>query len=272
VLDASQNVVASYEYDEFGVETGNYTLDQPYRFSTKRYYDGIGINYYGYRFYAASLGRWMTRDPLGETGGMNLYGFVGNGPMNAVDPWGLAYYNIEESTAFWEQYAVNGLEQGGLIGSSKGIIGASMNAFIEFWGAQAIANNSRIAGNADCSTGQRLWAGTKVIGQIALSSGGLEAGASWLGRPFWRYMGQGSNPLSKWLTRGWGWAAPYGDDFARAAGEMQIPLERTGPITNVNPVEVPWYKPVVGPRSATAHPEWGVGGGPEYYQGWRFPE
>jgi RHS repeat-associated protein len=89
LLDASQNVVASYSYDEFGVQTGNYTLDQPYRFSTKRYYDGIGLSYYGYRFYAASLGRWLTRDPLGEKGGLNLYGFVGNGPMNQVDYYGL---------------------------------------------------------------------------------------------------------------------------------------------------------------------------------------
>jgi RHS repeat-associated protein len=89
VLDASQNVVASYSYDEFGVQTGNYTLDQPYRFSTKRYYDGVGLSYYGYRFYSASLGRWLTRDPIGIAGGLNLYGFVGNGPMNGVDAWGL---------------------------------------------------------------------------------------------------------------------------------------------------------------------------------------
>ena len=31
----------------------------------------------------------MTRDPLGEAGGINLYGFVGNNPVNAVDPFGL---------------------------------------------------------------------------------------------------------------------------------------------------------------------------------------
>jgi hypothetical protein len=31
----------------------------------------------------------MTRDPLGIAGGLNLYGFVGNGPMNAVDAQGL---------------------------------------------------------------------------------------------------------------------------------------------------------------------------------------
>jgi type VI secretion system secreted protein VgrG len=90
VLDASQNVVASYEYDEFGVETGNYTLDQPYRFSTKRYYDGIGLSYYGYRFYEAAIGRWLTRDPIGISGGLNLYGAMDNNAVNVIDTFGLA--------------------------------------------------------------------------------------------------------------------------------------------------------------------------------------
>ncbi|PHR26054.1 MAG: hypothetical protein COA36_13185 [Desulfotalea sp.] len=35
------------------------------------------MNYYGYRFYNSKIVRWMNRDPLGEKGGFNLYGFVG---------------------------------------------------------------------------------------------------------------------------------------------------------------------------------------------------
>jgi hypothetical protein len=40
-------------------------------------------------FYNPEQGRWVTRDPLGEVGGMNLYAFVGNNPVNWVDPFGL---------------------------------------------------------------------------------------------------------------------------------------------------------------------------------------
>jgi RHS repeat-associated protein len=58
------------------------------QFSTKPYDDKTGLSYYGYRFYAPALGRWMTRDPIGERGGINLYGFVDNNPINYVDPDG----------------------------------------------------------------------------------------------------------------------------------------------------------------------------------------
>ncbi|MCP3891851.1 MAG: hypothetical protein GY702_23740, partial [Desulfobulbaceae bacterium] len=43
----------------------------------------------GYRFYQAELGRWVSRDPLGEDGGVNLYGFVGNEPNQKTDLLGL---------------------------------------------------------------------------------------------------------------------------------------------------------------------------------------
>ncbi|MCP4021329.1 MAG: RHS repeat-associated core domain-containing protein, partial [Desulfobacteraceae bacterium] len=63
--------------------------DQPFMFSTKRYLAGPGLNYYGYRFYQPKVGRWLKRDPLQEAGGLNLYGFVLNNPVNWVDPLGL---------------------------------------------------------------------------------------------------------------------------------------------------------------------------------------
>jgi len=40
-------------------------------------------------FYDPSLGRWLNRDPIEEQGGINVYGYVGNAPSDAVDPFGL---------------------------------------------------------------------------------------------------------------------------------------------------------------------------------------
>jgi RHS repeat-associated protein len=42
-----------------------------------------------YRVYDPALGRWLSRDPIEEDGGINLYGYVGGNFVNAVDPLGL---------------------------------------------------------------------------------------------------------------------------------------------------------------------------------------
>jgi RHS repeat-associated protein len=41
-----------------------------------------------YRGYNASLGRWLNRDPIGEVGGLNLYAYVNNNPLDSSDPTG----------------------------------------------------------------------------------------------------------------------------------------------------------------------------------------
>ncbi|MCI5115755.1 MAG: RHS repeat-associated core domain-containing protein [Candidatus Electrothrix sp. AX1] len=89
LIDDAEAMVAGYVYSPFGrllTKTG--TLDQPFRFSTKAFDEQTGLAYYGYRFYWPSVGRWINRDPIGEAGGINLYGFVGNDPVNWIDPNG----------------------------------------------------------------------------------------------------------------------------------------------------------------------------------------
>jgi len=47
-----------------------------------------GVPYYGMRYYNPRLGRWISRDPIGEKGGHNLYCFVVNDPVIHFDPFG----------------------------------------------------------------------------------------------------------------------------------------------------------------------------------------
>jgi hypothetical protein len=48
----------------------------------------VGLYYYGYRHYAPHLGRWLSRDPIEEQGGLNLYGSFMNAPILQIDPTG----------------------------------------------------------------------------------------------------------------------------------------------------------------------------------------
>ena len=98
--DADGNSVAEYEYTPFGEELSRSgTYDSRFRFSSKERDPETGFYDFGYRVYAPALGRWLSRDPLGEFADPlhNLYRFVGNNPLNAVDPDGLATYQIQQA-------------------------------------------------------------------------------------------------------------------------------------------------------------------------------
>ena len=61
----------------------------PWQFSTKYWDEETGLGYWGYRWYEPERGRWASRDPVGEKGGMNAYSFLLNRSTDRVDSKGL---------------------------------------------------------------------------------------------------------------------------------------------------------------------------------------
>ena len=97
--DAQGNVVAEYTYDAFGklISSSGPMADVfSFRYSTKYFDVETGFYYYGYRFYSPELKRWITRDPIGEEGGVNLYVYCENASTHLFDPNGL--------TKYWDNY------------------------------------------------------------------------------------------------------------------------------------------------------------------------
>ncbi len=84
-------IAAKYEYDSYGKRINTATqgeYDQPYRFSTKPVDDETGLDYWIKRYYSYDLGRWVSRDPIGERGGVNLYAYAGNSSVIGYDALG----------------------------------------------------------------------------------------------------------------------------------------------------------------------------------------
>jgi RHS repeat-associated protein len=84
--------VARYEYGPFGeTVTSRDVLAgvNPFRFSTKYQDAETGLLYYGYRYYSAGMGRWLSRDPIGEAYLPNLHSICSNNLVQDVDVAGL---------------------------------------------------------------------------------------------------------------------------------------------------------------------------------------
>jgi RHS repeat-associated protein len=88
VTDASGNLVTEYDYDLWGNRT-RIQGTQDFNLTFTGHWVIKDLALAPFRTYNPYLGRWISRDPIGEKGGINLYGYVGNGPVNAVDPLGL---------------------------------------------------------------------------------------------------------------------------------------------------------------------------------------
>ena len=102
--DEQGNVVAEYAYDAFGrtvAKSGTMADVFTIRYSTKYYDAETGMYYYGKRYYVVMLCRWLTRDPIEEQGGVNLYGFCGNNGVSKWDSVGRAFSDFAEPGVGW---------------------------------------------------------------------------------------------------------------------------------------------------------------------------
>ena len=82
---------ALYEYGPYGNilrMEGNAAEDNPFRFSSEYADDELGLVYYNYRYYNPQNGRWISREPIGEIDGWNLYSFVNNRLIQYIDSLG----------------------------------------------------------------------------------------------------------------------------------------------------------------------------------------
>ena len=72
----------------FTSETQNAVPGKPLA-TPKTHTPGSRVKNLGYRYFQPETGRWLSRDPIGEVGGRNLYSLGGNRPVDRVDAFGL---------------------------------------------------------------------------------------------------------------------------------------------------------------------------------------
>ena len=88
ISNGSGVVTTVNTYDESGIPgSGN---GGRFQYTGQMWLGELGMYHYRARMYSPTLGRFLQTDPIGFGGGMNIYAYVGNDPVNFTDPTGLA--------------------------------------------------------------------------------------------------------------------------------------------------------------------------------------
>jgi RHS repeat-associated protein len=84
------SVAATYTYDSFGFMTGSTgSATNWFRYTARQFDSDTGLYNYRARYVDPTIGRFISEDPIRFMGGTNFYRYVGNSPLDFVDPFGL---------------------------------------------------------------------------------------------------------------------------------------------------------------------------------------
>ena len=104
VLSATGARLNHFDYDPYGNATAatgaSHASWTDFRYAGLVFHPTSGLYLATHRAYDPAIGRWLSRDPIAEQGGINLYGYVGGNPISRFDPHELCYlYDVQQAVA-----------------------------------------------------------------------------------------------------------------------------------------------------------------------------
>jgi len=169
-LDQQAQLISEEGYYPFGATawmTASSEIEVSYKFVrySGKEMDVSGLYYYGARYYAPWLQRWVSADPAGDVDGLNLYGFVGNNPLRFVDLAGTkkaesVIYNYSQFMNVLSFFSEQTLEQLDNVFNQKNIktelaknvVGEAVGALTTNVLGAVLANRSALDGSAVLSS------------------------------------------------------------------------------------------------------------------------
>ena len=94
VFGSDGYIKTTYSYSPFGNVSPVGNFEQNFQWSSEFYDPELSLVYYNYRHYSPTTARWLSRDPIEEQGGLNLYWFVANNSTGYFDILGMGDFTI----------------------------------------------------------------------------------------------------------------------------------------------------------------------------------
>jgi len=161
LTNSSGQTSEKHAYTPYGVDTVSTPGIAGLRFTGRRLDPETGLYYYRGRAYSPALGRFLQTDPIGTQGGINLYAYVGNDPLDLIDPMGLM--NV------WDTLRLTG----GLVEVGAGVAGGLVTSWTGIGGAAGA-----IAVVHGLDVVQAAWRGTDTFTSQGLQATGLSQNAA----------------------------------------------------------------------------------------------
>ncbi len=181
LADTNGVIVESYRYDAWGRTTvydanGN-TLAQSavgnrIGWQGREYSWKTGLYYFRARWYDPITGRWLSPDPIGIAGGLNMYVFAVNNPVNFTDPYGLFWEDLNLYGSMSDM-ATSGWNRGGFWGGVQGNFYSGMSALLDTIGGADvgdIAGQSGYYSGSDECQGKAWKYGIYAIGMVGINA------------------------------------------------------------------------------------------------------
>jgi RHS repeat-associated protein len=174
LTDANGAIQTSYSYEPFGKATTSGTANSNSQKYTGREDDGTGLYYYRNRYYLPSMQRFISEDPIGLAGGINLYCYVGNNPISLRDSLGLKPSNswadtwfdladIRSAQAWWDKASAEMVQNGNWAGATGADVA---NGLLGHSGLPTVQNSGETLGS-DAS----YWEKYKAVWKLEMVAG-----------------------------------------------------------------------------------------------------
>jgi RHS repeat-associated protein len=139
-LDGAGALISYEEFYPFGstsfqaVNSSIRAAGKRYRYTGKERDDETGLSHHGARYYLPWLGRWLSADPLGIGGGLNVYRYADNNPVRLVDPSGMAPIETDPTDVRGHHYVPKDVYKGkGLPQNVYDFFAGATSGYVNDW-------------------------------------------------------------------------------------------------------------------------------------------